>query len=480
MKARHSRWMTGLLSAALVALAAEDASAQTTMPSTLRFGSGYLDVPSASVLPHLAIQGTYSGWFAESTPNLLIVDPSSGAVLPGTGGMSEDDYYQDISLTLGLFDRVELGGTLQQASDEDNGGTMFGLFGQLALLKPGEYGGLGLAAGVRYMSAPDYGDGVDYQPNRLGFSDRRVRGDYDGSVDNFDSEVTLYGVGTINVAGPDASFLPENDVTFSLGYGNGLFKEGGEFDWYTNTDSNGWFAASSWAWGLGESSLLHLIGEWNGFDLNTGLQLDLDGIRLGAHVLGLNHGSNVSIFRSRKLGFLVSTGLCPGGEGLLCGTRMVERVAPDTVQLPAPPPDTVVVTREVAPELPTGSPANVCLATGQNVQVLLTAQGDTLVGPARVSIETLRPGVVFAGTYADGRGWFENDESVMFEENSYDKSGNESQLQCNQIMRVGEFQGVPLFSMRNAERPFQMLYVPVRPGVWQPYETGLQSTRGDF
>ena len=87
---------------------------------------------------------------------------------------------------------------------------------------------------------------------------------------------------------------------------------------------------------------------------------------------------------------------------------------------------------------------------------------------------------MFAGTYADGRGWFENDESVTFEENSYDKSGNESQMQCNQIMRVGEFQGVPLFSMRNAERPFQMLYVPVRPGVWQPYETGLQSTRGDF
>jgi len=478
MKARHSRWMTGLLTAALFALSAQDAAAQTTMPSTLRFGSGYYDVPAASVLPHLAIQGTYSGWFAQDTPNLLAVDPASGAVI-GVGSQLEEDYYQDVSLAIGLFNRLEVGATLQQASDEANGGNMFGYFGRLAILKPESTGGLGLAAGVRYMDAPNYGVAGDFQPNRLGFADVRARGDYDGTVDNFDSELTIYGVGTVNVAGPDVSFLPDNDVTFSLGYGNGLFKEGGDFSWYANTDSNGWFSGASWAWGLGENTLLHMVGEWNGFDVNTGLQLDVSGVRVGAHVLGLNHGSNVSVFRSRKFGLLASMGFCPG-DGLLCKPNMVERSAGvDTIQLPAPAPDTVVVTREVSPELPTGSPANICLATGQNVQVLLTAQGDTLVGPARVSIETLRPGVVFAGTYADGRGWFENDEAVTFEENSYNKSGNATQLQCNQVMRVGEFQGVPLFAMRNGTRPFQMLYVPVRPGVWQPYESGLQSTRGD-
>src|SRR6056297_3203538 len=116
MKARHSRWTAGFLSAALVmALSAQVASAQTTMPSTLRFGSGYLDVPSASVLPHLAIQGTYSGWFANDTPNLLAVDNMTGAVT-GPGSQLEEDYYQDISLTLGLFNRLEVGATLQQAS----------------------------------------------------------------------------------------------------------------------------------------------------------------------------------------------------------------------------------------------------------------------------------------------------------------------------------------------------------------------------
>ena len=55
----------------------------------------------------------------------------------------------------------------------------------------------------------------------------------------------------------------------------------------------------------------------------------------------------------------------------------------------------------------------------------------------------------------------------------------EVSLDCPNIMRVGEHMGVPLFVMRNAERPFEMLYVPVRPGVWQAYQTGLQRTRGD-
>lgn len=95
-----------------------------------------------------------------------------------------------------------------------------------------------------------------------------------------------------------------------------------------------------------------------------------------------------------------------------------------------------------------------CLATGETIQVLVTAQGDTLVGPARTSIRALRQaGVVFAGDYAQGRAWFEQDQQITFEEASYQKSGGEIRLECPDIMRVGEFQGVPLFARRDAERP---------------------------
>ncbi len=476
--ARQSRWTAGLLTAALFALTVQVAAAQTTkMPSTLRYGSGYLDTPAASVLPHLAIQGTFSGFWSslDATP---VID-GSGAVV-GSGPAS-DNFFGDGSIAIGLFNRLEVGASLQSLNDSNAGGDLYGFFGRFAILRP-EAQGLGLAAGIRYNNAPDFDNGISYQPNRLGYPDNRVTETYTGGTEGFDSEVTLYGVGTLNLNGPSADWFPESDVSVSLGYGNGLFQEGDDptLEWHRYADSNGWFTAGSWAIALGESSIMNLIGEWNGLDLNAGVQFDFGGIRVGGHVLGMNYNEDFSTFRSTKYGILGSVALCPTGDSFLCKPSLMERPRPDTIQLPAPAPDTIIQTRDVTPPLPTGTPANICLATGQNVSVLMTAQGDTLVGPGRVSIRTLRPGVVFAGTYADGRAWFSNDEPVTFEERSYSKSGQPVALQCANIMRVGEFQGVPLFAMRNAERPFQMVYVPVRPGVWQAYETGLNQTRGDF
>lgn len=150
----------------------------------------------------------------------------------------------------------------------------------------------------------------------------------------------------------------------------------------------------------------------------------------------------------------------------------------ETVQLPAPPPDTVVVEREVEPALPEGTPTQLCLATGENVTVYITPQGDTLVGPRRVNVRNLGPGVAFAGEYAAGRDWFVGDEPIVFEERSYAKSGGEVSLDCANIVRVGEHMGVPLFANAGAERPFETLYVPVRPGVWQAYQTDLARVRG--
>jgi hypothetical protein len=164
------------------------------------------------------------------------------------------------------------------------------------------------------------------------------------------------------------------------------------------------------------------------------------------------------------------------GLSLIIGDR-----APVTevVQLPAPPPDTVVVERRVEPPLPEGTPTQICLATGENVTIYITPQGDTLVGPRRIDVRQLGPGVAFAGEYAQGRSWFEADEPITFENRRYDRSGGEVGLDCANIMRVGEFGGVPLFADAGAQRPFETLYVPVRPGVWQAYQTDLAMVRGE-
>ena len=161
------------------------------------------------------------------------------------------------------------------------------------------------------------------------------------------------------------------------------------------------------------------------------------------------------------------------GLSVVFGVREVERV----VELPAPPPDTVVVTREVAPPLPQGTPTEICIATGENVTVYLTPQGDTLIGPNRVAISSLAPGVVFAGAYAGGRGWFEADEPFEFDGREYVRSGGEVGLDCADIMQVGTHDGVPLFADVGGSSPHETVYVPVRPGVWQAYQADLAAVR---
>jgi hypothetical protein len=163
------------------------------------------------------------------------------------------------------------------------------------------------------------------------------------------------------------------------------------------------------------------------------------------------------------------------GLSVLLRDREIERV----VELPAPPPDTVVVTREVAPPLPQGTPTQICLATGENVTIYITPQGDTLVGDRRVPVGALGPGVAFAGEYADGAAWYVADEPIQFEDREYLRSGGNVGLDCANIMQVGEYQGVPLFADAGAESPYETLYVPVRPGVWQAYQTDLTAVRAE-
>ena len=459
-------------------LAAPALAAQsTTMPSTLRYGSGLMDIPVASVLPHMTITGTYSGFFMDLARTLEI-DASGN---PIAFGGPVDKFYSDASMAIGLFDRAELGATLQSFNAAASGGNQWGLFGRLQLLQP-QTMGIGLAVGARYVTAPGFADGVSYQPTRLGISDRRFRESYTG-LDDVNTELTLYGVASAHIRGFDQGALPGHDLTFALGYGTGMFQEGDQLSFYNFADSEGWFFGSAIHFGLGKSSLLTLMGEYNGFDLNIGAEIDAGGIRLGAQYLAANYGEPssgyFSEFRRPRFGILASVALNPNGAGLLHKPSLMLRPPPDTIMLPAPPPDTVRLTREVVPPLPEGTPADVCLATANNVRVRVSAQGDTLVGPSRIPIRTLRPGVVFAGTYAGDAAWFLNDEAIGFEERQYDKSGNELRLDCAEIMTVGEHMGIALFATRDADRPFETIYIAVRPGIWQGYQTGLQRTRGD-
>jgi len=453
----------------LPALASEAGLAQQTpsMPSTLRYGSGLLDIPVSSVLPHLTVTGTYSGFWVDIDRSAEV----DGSGQPSGFGPGVSRYFSDASLAVGLFDRIETGLSLQTFGNESNGGNVWGAFGQVRLWEPIDQG-IGVATGARWLSSPDFGDGVDYSPGRLGFADHRLAESYTGQTG-----LSFYGVATAYLRGFDGGFLPPNDMTFSLGWGSGMFRGGGDLDFYAPGHANGWFYGASVHLGLGEAKLLALMAEHNGYDVNIGAQLDWAGLRVGAHYLASNHaepsGGYSSEYQKPKFGFLASVAVCPAERGFRCRPHLMRRTEPDTVFIPPPPADTVVVEIGLEPPPPEGEEITVCLSTGRGVSVTVTAQGDTLVGPSGVPVDSVRPALEFAGVYASGAFWYENGDPIVFEGRAFGRSPDAFPVDCEQILRVGVYEGVPVFSDRAAERPLVVLFIPVRPGMWQRYERGL-------
>lgn len=312
-----------------------------TAPSTLRYGTGLLDVPVAGVPPHLSITGTFSA-FSVDVPARPRVG-FGGAVIDEGDPWSR--WFSDGSVTVGLFDRGEVGVSLQSFSAPDSGGTSVGGFGHVLLLDPAQRDGLGFAVGARYLPSPRFEGSAyegEYRPGRLGFADARVRRSYGRDGEGIDTNLTPYAVVSGTFPGFDIGYVPRHDFTFALGWGGGLFAEGGAFPWYASSSSGGWFLGGASHLEVRSGTVLHLTGEYNGFDTNVGAQVDIGGIRVGTFVLGVNHDDAVSAYRSRKWGVSASFAFCPlDGGG--CGPRLRDRPATDTVQLPAPPPDTIRV-----------------------------------------------------------------------------------------------------------------------------------------
>lgn len=138
--------------------------------------------------------------------------------------------------------------------------------------------------------------------------------------------------------------------------------------------------------------------------------------------------------------------------------------------------DTVTVTKEVAAPLPQGDSVQICLSTGRPVTVLVTRDGDTLVGPERARLKQLRPVLAFSGAYAAEQAWFATD-TLRFEGRSYRKTGAELGLLCDELKEVGSYQGVPVFARVTEMNTLPYILVPVRPGRFQPYTVPARTQR---
>jgi hypothetical protein len=139
--------------------------------------------------------------------------------------------------------------------------------------------------------------------------------------------------------------------------------------------------------------------------------------------------------------------------------------------------DTVIVTKEVPPPLPTGDSVEICLSTGMPVSVLVSSAGDTLVGPERVKLNAVRPVLSFQGAYADGHSWFERGDTIRFERRVYRKLGRPRKRACDELKHVGEYRGISIFAEVTAPQPLPGIEIPVVPGEFQTYTTPVPRRR---
>lgn len=75
------------------------------------------------------------------------------------------------------------------------------------------------------------------------------------------------------------------------------------------------------------------------------------------------------------------------------------------------------------------------------------------------------------GEYAAGESWYVDHEYVQFDDRPFVPLGLPRVLEPRDLVRFGEFEGVPLFKEAGENRRPDVIYVPERPGcVFQPYQ----------
>ena len=337
----HIGLRTGAPLALALLVSSQSATAQDIrMPSTLRYGSGLLDIPVAWVLPHMAITGTYSGLGLSIDESIIV--KNDGTELVDKKGDAYMKWVSDASVAIGLFNRVEVGASVQHFDSEENGGNMLGGFARISLL-PASMERLGLAAGARFVTSPSYGADSDYrdlQPGRLGYPDYRLLENASGGQ-SMSSNLSPYVVATAHAMSTESM-----DVTVTGGWGTGMFSSGSDYAFYSEAGTGGVFGGAALHYKMGGGRQLNVMAEHNGFDLNAGVQVDLGNIRVGGFMHGLT-GDGSSTYSSSKFGVVAALSFPNRTETVITRDTMVTAdtaVTRDTVTTA----DTAVTTHTLA------------------------------------------------------------------------------------------------------------------------------------
>jgi hypothetical protein len=293
------RGVTWALVACATAASASVGSSQQVAPygQTLQFGAGYINTPVAWVSRRSA-----DSWLTLSAKDL----PSFGK---GASASVASRLNSNLAVDTHWAGRFSVGASLYSQNPE------FGFFGQALLVRDGEFGFVpGIAVGARNVGRYKHEDrfliGHDVVLDSSGSYDKVVVSRYE----NFKTAPTLYAVMTKNVALPAHNKGDPAALSFSLGYGNGLFRDdGGLGDQYNNsgTIAKGLFLASRVVMHPWSDGNVTVLAENDGWDWNAGVVAEWRGVSFGLYGTELEEGAKrgeaegFNVYNYAKINFAI-------------------------------------------------------------------------------------------------------------------------------------------------------------------------------
>ena len=291
---RMTRFSSAVVGAAVLTVVAANVDAQQTFPQTIYWGSGLIDIPAAWVGP---VPGDFALNYSAKRFN---DDPSAKKI----GSVTVNS---QLTLSLTGWGVVEAGYAAYSLNPE------WGFFGHALLLNQqslrGRGGAIGwvpsVAVGVRnlgpYKHVDRFASGYDLLPSVDGPNQPHVA---DSVHQSFNTANTVYGVATESFSLTDIRpNWADVDLSFTAGYGNGLFKDHGTLPvaMYAKHATGGLFYGGKVDFNATPNLGVSLLAENNAWDYNIGGVLNYRGIRGGIYLTEIGAGSAKSDTSSSQI-----------------------------------------------------------------------------------------------------------------------------------------------------------------------------------
>lgn len=320
--------LTSALTALVIFAARSGAQELDPYPVTLYYGTGLINTPVAWVSPM----------------NADVRLSSTGKWLPYHSNPDQHNFATRWNTNLAIethwLGRFTVGASVYSQNPE------WGFFGSLLLLRDGQIPFLpSVSVGVRNVGKYDHEErfkiGHDIALSGPESPEDPTGGDYVEIVpetfENFDTSPTFYAVATKEFGfGGMMPSMGGAGMSFSVGWGNGLFQDDGGLGEAYNakgTLAEGLFLGTRFVAHPTLNTTLHVLAENDAWDWNVGVVGDWRGIGLGVYATELEEGSRddaaaglarVYNYRKWNVSLSYSGNIIDISRGVLLRTRITE------------------------------------------------------------------------------------------------------------------------------------------------------------